>query len=206
MIDLPMNQEEPADIIGPFERHEGILTIFSKYLKTIDIETPEGPVESCSWEPSNILQQDDLAIDFGSFDSCDEGGKGSDYGLYFQSRHGGVLAQLSPTGFVRLPETIPAIWVVSPTEEREGIGFAVNGQFDLDAGRARLSGSSKVNEVKAEKIGKAFGRTLCAFFDRTIEDWEQFSNDIGIEKDLPLYAFWHSAWVLLTGDIIMKNI
>jgi hypothetical protein len=89
--------------------------------------------------------------------------------------------------------------------ERAALGFAVNGRFDLDAGRARRAGNSERNRELARQIGDDAGNALGKLFERTRTDWTAVREELGLVPDLAVHDFWHGIWVGLTAGWLERQ-
>ena len=93
-----------------------------------------------------------------------------------------------------------------PTRESSTVGFALNGSFDLDAGRARLAGSTSENLEKALKIGRAAGDAFGSLLKRSREDWASVRIALGLAADLDAQGFWESVWFGLTKGWLRRQL
>lgn len=107
---------------------------------------------------------------------------------------GSLLMALGPRRFRPLPDTISALWVTAPTSESSAVGFAVNGSFDLDAGRGRLAGSTDNNREQARRIGMEAGDSLGDLLERSKQDWDSVQSTLSLAVDVDALDFWESVW------------
>jgi len=195
LIELPLAEKRSQQIMESFSQLAGFMTIFAKQIRRIDIHGSNE--QSWEWIPEKIPLSETACLEFGELlmpvDSLQKG-----FSLYFRLAGGGILVGLGPEGFRPLPAELPAIWVVAPTKEREGLGFAINGLFDLDAGRARLAGNSAVNGQKALDLGRSFGKALMGLHRLTTEQWGVLKSRLRLEQDLSLYGFWATFWKVMS--------
>ena len=196
LIELPLTDRRPQEITQAFTQVAGVLTIFSKQIRRIDID---GDAE-CSWEwnPELIPLAHPARLELGELFLTDGFGQ-KRLSLHFRFSEGGILIGLGPQGFRALPTELPVIWVVAPTKEKDGLGFAINAPFDLDAGRARLAGNSEINKQKAYSLGRVFGKALQQLHSKIQEDWKGVKTQFRFEEDLSEHTFWESLWKVL-GD------
>ncbi|MCE5200786.1 MAG: hypothetical protein ABFD54_13095 [Armatimonadota bacterium] len=110
-----------------------------------------------------------------------------------------VMFGLKKTGFVRLPDDVPTFWVTAPTSELLSAGIAVNGNFGLDVGRARLSCNSETTSNTAAEAGDALGRALLNLFDFSNSDWDGFRSAMSLDAQCGQYDFWNSLWQLTSS-------
>ena len=79
------------------------------------------------------------------------------------------------------------------------VGFAINGDFDVDAGRGRLAGNTLNNLEKAKRIGREVGDALGALLERSREHWDSVRGALGLAADVDELDFWESIWFGLTA-------
>ena len=77
-----------------------------------------------------------------------------------------------------------------------GYGFAINGPFEVDVGRAQLAHESQENDRLQHAIGKNLGQILCSLFDAS-EDWPTFSHNLNLAGDITSYDLWFSLWTVV---------
>lgn len=208
LIELPLSEIEPVQVMESFEKLAGIMTIFSKQIRRIDIHNCQVAIDYRSqaweWVPQRIKLSDVACLEIAQL-PLPEGLDRDGLSVYFRLPSGGILIALGPEGFRALPPELPAVWVVAPTKESEGLGFAINCMFDLDAGRARLSGNSAVNKQKAHDLGRAFGKALLRLYELIQKDWEKFKNNLRLEEDLSVYALWSTLWEIMSDGVRFKG-
>jgi len=203
LIELPLSEAAPDSVMEAFQRFAGIMTIFSKQIRRIDIRFNHGnpPWE---WAPERKRLSDSALLEIAELPFSGGTHQGG-LAAYFRLSEGGILFALGPEGFKPLPQEVPAIWVVAPTKEGHGIGFAVNCLFDLDAGRARLSGSSAVNREMARDLGRSLGKALHEFYQLAREEWESVKTALRLEMDLSFYTLWSSLWRVVGRGILSRG-
>jgi len=202
ILELPLADITPQKIMGSFTRLAGIMTIFSRQIRRIDVHG--GTNYSWEWNPERIDLNGGACLEFSKLPVPGDLQQ-SELAVYFRLRGGGILFALGPNGFRILPVELPAIWVVAPTKESEGFGFAINCMFDLDVGRARLAGNSVVNKEKAHNLGKAFGQSLRKLYRLSQLQWNDLKTRFLFEKDLPVYDFWASLWKIIGEGVQIKG-
>src|SRR5262249_61308705 len=86
-------------------------------------------------------------------------------------------------------------WVREPTRESADVGFAVNANFDLDAGRARVHATEHNTKI-AQALGERLGQALVALFDASegAPGWTAFARSVAPAGEIDPYDFWHSVW------------
>ena len=192
LIELPGVHGELRDqVLERFRQLAGILCVFGRALRTITHVTASestwrwGPNEICAGAEVGQL---DLKGDWGIHTTA----------LCIRTDIGSVLMAIGPQGFRPLPDGVPALWITTPTRGSSTVGFAINGSFDLDAGRARLAGSTAKNLEKASRIGSAVGGILDSLLERSFEDWPSVRATLGLAADSDVQGFWESIWLGLT--------
>lgn len=98
---------------------------------------------------------------------------------------------------VPLPSDVPTLWVVAPTGERWDTGYALNGDFKLDPGRARVDLEAATTADAAARIGQVLGLGLCALV-RAVD--ESASTRAVLGAELP-DDFLESLWTVLSGSL-----
>ncbi|MDA3835575.1 MAG: hypothetical protein PF495_19560, partial [Spirochaetales bacterium] len=153
LIELPLRGNVSPKSLRQFSSQSGVLTVFSKRLRRIDLICPDKSQESAEWLPAEILSLPDAALERGSIICWDDKNKLQVDAIHFRSAQGGgVLVGINSQGCNALPN-MPPIWIVAPTREKGNLGFCINGNFEVDAGRARLAGESGQNKNEAQRIG-----------------------------------------------------
>ena len=194
LVDLPgVEGELRSRVLGRFRQLAGILCVFGRAIRTI---THVGVSKSSwSWEP--VGPEACPGVEVGALRLQGEWGDRTK-ALCVRTGDGNLLMALGPQGFRPLPDSVPALWVTAPTKEPLSIGFAVNGSFDLDAGRGRLAGDTDKNLARARRIGQQAGDALGALLERSREDWRSVQETLGLAADFDVLDFWESVWLGLT--------
>ncbi|OGQ97879.1 MAG: hypothetical protein A2505_03060 [Deltaproteobacteria bacterium RIFOXYD12_FULL_55_16] len=201
IIELSLDAEvEPQEVLERFSQLAGGLVIFARQLRSLEVRDDGGTTRAADWEPEVLFDRDGCRIEQAEFLS--PSGKAERLpAMHFRCGNGGLLLGFGPRGFKKLPLEIPSVWVVAPTKEDTGFGIAMNGEFDLDAGRAKLSGTSEANTQKAKTMGRILASGFSALYVEAEKDWEGFTKRARLEMDLTHYEFWHSLWDVLTDAI-----
>lgn len=213
VFELPFdNSLSPAinldEITNDFKELIHIVLMFAKAIKHCEITDEKQRRHKTSWEQIKCLTLPGIFLD--AWRPATQSFKTESAVLVFKSDQGSLLLQLGPEGVQPLPATVPTIWVTVPTQEKHGVGFALNGLFDLDVGRAQLARNSMHNRLLAEHIGEALGKQLCDLFYtlESDENWSQFQAQVkessGVELASDQYLFWFSLWQQL-GDPLYKK-
>lgn len=198
LIDLPGVSEELGDqVLGRFRELAGILCAFGRTVRTIEAV---GPTPSIwGWQPQGICS----GVEAGDLDLRGDWGPRTK-ALCLRTAGGSLLVALGPRGFRPLPDTVPTLWVTTPTGDSHRVGFAVNGNFDVDAGRERLSGGA-ANLDKARHIGKEVGDALGALLERCRDDWDSVRHALGLAANLDVLHLWESIWVDELGAVAARR-
>ncbi|WP_419163541.1 hypothetical protein [Candidatus Palauibacter sp.] len=192
LIDLPEVGAELRDrVLERFRDLAGIQCAFGRAVRSI--ECVGASEASWGWQPRSIFP----GVEVGELDLQGDGGDRTT-ALCVRTDSGTLLMALGPQGFRPLPDTVPALWVTAPTHESSAVGFAVNGSFDLDAGRGRLAGDTANNVKKAGRIGREVGDALSPLLDHSHEDWGSVRSDLRLAANLDAVDFWESVWIGLT--------
>ena len=192
LIDLPgVGRELQARVLGRFQKLAGILCVFGRAIRSI---TQVGETElSYSWVPTEVCPR----VEVGELHLQGEWGSRTKT-ICIRTDDGSLLMALRPQGFRALPDSVPALWVTAPTREATSVGFAINGSFDLDAGRGRLAGDTHKNLSRARRIGQQAGEALGVLLERSHDDWDSVRTALSLAADLDALGFWESVWVGLT--------
>ena len=200
LIDLPgVERELRARVLERFQQLAGILCVFGRAVRSVthvpasDSDSDSKSKSSWSWEPNKICPD----VEVGELHLRGDWGART-RAICVRVGDGSLLMALGPQGFRPLPDSVPALWVTAPTRESSAVGFAVNGSFDLDAGRGRLAGDTGKNLNEAGKIGRQTGGALGALLERSHEDWNSVRAALGLAADLDALGFWESVWSGLT--------
>ena len=191
LVDLPIvDGAIRTRVMERFRQLAGVLCVFGRAIRSI---RQVGEFKSsCSWEPKLVCS----GVEVGEL------GLEGDWGnrtkaVCVRANDGSLLMALGSRGFRALPDFVPALWVTAPTREATAVGFAINGGFDLDAGRGRLAGDTR-NLDKARRIGEQAGEALGVLLERSHDDWPSVRAALDLAVDLDALGFWESVWFGLT--------
>ena len=220
LIDLPGVQGKLRDqVLERFRQLAGILCVFGRAIRSITHvatwewqPTADGHFERAAnlatresnwcWRPREISQR----VEVGDLDlRGDWGDRTTAICVRTDTDNGSLLVALGPQGFRPLPDTVPALWVTAPTRETAAVGFAINGSFDLDAGRGRLAGNTASNLEKARRIGREAGEALGGLMERSRKDWGSIRAALGLAADVGALDFWESIWLGLTRGWLRRT-
>jgi hypothetical protein len=192
LIELPIEperEEHATSAVDAFYRHAPLLTVFAQRTNCIVLRVA-GREESLEWAPREVNGAPWCLV--GLLPGASSRGLPT-HALIVMARVGALLLGLDARGMVRLPAHTPGIWVTAPTTEAEGAGLALNGPFELHAGRSELaSTASAANHVTAASLGVALGEALQELATAAEADWEGVRRDLVLSDDANPYAFWES--------------
>jgi hypothetical protein len=202
LVELGKLTSSRAKILERFERLAGLLCVFGRALRLVSIVgRPAVAKQSAfSWEPEEFCP----GIEHGKLRLVGDWGTETN-AICVRTPNGDLLLALGPKGFRPLPEDVPTLWVTAPIREKAPLGFAVNGRFDLDAGRTNLAANSETNRTRARQLGAAAGAALVVLFEQTRTDWPAAREAFGLLADLPVHDFWHGIWVGLTEGWLRRS-
>lgn len=193
---------EPDRIMGRFEALLPYLLVFARRIRHCAILRNDREPLSHTWSGRQLGS---APLTQTGWVRAGRGGQAAVRLLLWGGASGSVLAECGPSGLVALPADVPTIWVTAPTQEAVDIGFALNGQFDLDVGRVRLSGNSDANRERARALGRQLGSALCELFRASAGEWESVRKDLELREHVQLYDFWESVWKLLTESLALRS-
>lgn len=197
LFDLPIEPERDEDAtvaMDAFHRHAPILAVFARRTNRIVLRI-NGREESLEWAPREVNGEPQVRI--GSLPGAASRGLPA-HALLVSAGAGALLLGLDARGIVRLPAHIPGIWVTAPTAEAEGAGFALNGPFELHAGRSELAATAlEANNATAMSLGVALGEQFVRLAAAAEADWESVRHELILSDDADPYAFWESTLEVL---------
>jgi hypothetical protein len=126
-------------------------------------------------------------------------GDGRVTALRVTTESGTLLFGIGESGIEALPNDVPCIWVTAPTREDARLGFLINASFDIDPGRARLSGSHERNLEVAKELGSQFQNILehlYSFVTKNAKNWHQVQSELYMSHDRTDYDLWGSLWTV----------
>ena len=176
-----------SDVVSArFSRLAAYLPVFAKAIREIRIS--DGP--SHSWNPEKLHVVDDWRLLEGDIRIGERTVKIFQIsGQRLSWVFGRQLNRLSP-----LPN-LPCLWITAPTLEDDDLGFALNGPFDPDPGRSRLTTSSGGNTHNNYLFCEA-ANLLYQFLL-----WCRKAPDIAQSLD-----FWTSVWELFSKPSVPSGL
>ena len=199
LIDLPGVGGKLRDrVLDRFRELAGTLCVFGRAVRSITwFAASESTLR---WQPTELC----MDVEVGDLDLRGDWGPRT-RAICVRTRSGSLLMALGPQGFRALPGAVPALWVTAPTRESSAVGFAVNGNFDLDAGRGRLAGNTANNRELATRIGVEAGDALGALLQHSRDDWRSVRTELGLAAHLEDLDFWESVWSGLTNTWLRRE-
>jgi hypothetical protein len=192
-ISLPLREGVDPAFLDPFLARVGVLVAFSKKINNVEINQPDGTSLSAIWSPT----------DLGNLSGCAVGrvqlGPGkSQLVLKLDLGEGAILIALDESGFCELPVDLPSIWVTAPISESDQLGYAINGKFEIDAGRSRLAANSNLND----ELGSALGIQLESHLELLLSlDWQALRQQLMVSDGVTEYEFWYGLWRVLLSRL-----
>lgn len=197
LIHLPIDVDIALEgICSLFEKMAKYLVVFAKQIRKLEIKEHDEH-KNYEWAPAIICKTDDGQVEYGNIGLISTDSEKSTV-LYFRFGGRGLLVGIGPQGLQALSSDIPAIWVVAPTYEDTGIGFAINGGFEVDAGRTRLSSNDDSTIEESQRMGALLGKIFLTLFDKSSNNWNQFKEQLRLGEEVQLYDFWKSFWFVFT--------
>lgn len=199
LIELtPMDGTAQRQVLERFERLAGVLCVFARAIRRIDLygsADAAGPDRRRHWAPMRL----DDGLELGTLDLASKDWGDTTKALCLRTKHGSLLCALGPKGFRPMPDDVPAVWVTAPTAESAALGFAINGPFGLDPGRARLAADNAENLERARTVGRGAGDVLASLLAASAENWPGLREGLQLAADLSAHDFWRDLWLGLTG-------
>jgi hypothetical protein len=189
-LQLRNENQDIECIMDRFERLSGILLAFARAIQHIDLDI-DGNTHTISWNGESVQGVDGASV--GTLMPFSHRGEARQRALMLRKTEGALLLGLCATGFEMLDRAVPALWVTTPMRQATGYGFAINGPFEVDVGRAQVASESIENDRLQAEMGKDFGQMLCSLYDAS-ESWTSFCQDLNLAEDTHHYDFWCSFW------------
>lgn len=197
-------QIDPNAVLKRFRSLIHIMLVFCKRIKCCDLRQPGKAGAFSVWKETAVPGLQGVYTGALAPMATTELRGTTGLVLRCESREseGALLLVMGARGFVPLPETVPTVWVTAPTREEPGLGFAINGPFDLDIGRAQLARDSGRNEDVARGMGALLGLELVNLFNAGKgQRWPGVRQALNLADDVTEYDFWASLWYLLAAKV-----
>lgn len=179
---------EPQRVLQRFKTALPLLLAFGRCLKTCWYEAPSpaNGVERFLWQEEAVAGCEAVKRA-----RCEGDAAGPPAYLVMRApRNVAVVFGLGNRGVQALPE-MPSLWVTAPTREKLKCGFAVNGPFCVDGGRADIAGN-----VERSHEGIDAARRCLAFGLREL--WELSESGVPVNV---LLAECAGSWTELFGSL-----
>ncbi len=196
LIELPgLSKSMKSNVLEKFEKVAGLLCVFSRAIRKISLI--DGSRLAWEWQFKELLGRE-VGVEVGRLMLK---GTGTRTAICFRGNTGSVVVALDANGLIPLPKGIPGLWVTAPTRESAELGYAVNGDYELDAGRGRLAGDFDANLGVSKKIGTELGDRLREIFSQSQKNWSSISKALGVSDTVSLIEFWEGVWKGLSRRI-----
>lgn len=185
--------QDLSDVFAAFTRIAPLLAIFARRIRTLTVKNGDDCVTITSHEQALTAS--------GRFTHIQVAQKAY---LYFRcplradERPASVLLPLDANGISHLPDSLPRLWITTPTTEHSDLRWAVNAPFKPDAGRQRLALNNPLNREIAEEIAHAWLQALLELFDETEKCWVAFAKQLGFHSSASFENWWRQLWSEMT--------
>ena len=187
-VHLPLRQDTPIDILEEFKKECGLLAVFSREIRNIEVRDADGS-RRATWNPRQVLGLDGVWIG----EVPDHTGEPIRL-MKLDLDEGAIALAVGVRGFRKLPEELPSLWVTAPIQEDVHLGFALNAMFAIDAGRSRLAADTTDNERLAQRLGRMLRDRLEELESAARNQWQDLAKAMRLAPDATPYAFWGSFW------------
>lgn len=199
-----VSKQDATQAVGPFLNMLPLLLIFARRVKAFRLLTSDGPDAITRLQDKALMVEGMRRL---RFESPKHSLVPTFRGVELRLRPGASLVLgLGNRGIQPLHEAwsqngasrsgVPGFWVTAPTQEEPGLGFALNGPFELDAGRQRLAGLDG-NRKLATELGRALGERLVALWVLSTTDWKALRAEMELLPIITCDAFWASVWEVI---------
>jgi hypothetical protein len=203
VIELPVREDRevsPVEAMERFCRLVPLCLVFARKVKRCRLQTTSPQVTSLQWQETAVTGCAQVFTGALDLSSVDLATNESIVVLRSPGGTGALLLRVGSHKFENLPAEVPTLWVTAPTQERSNVGFAVNGEFALDVGRAQLAKDADENGRVANRLGRDFGAALCQLFDAS-QDRAAFTHALNLAADSSDYDLWWSLWEILANQL-----
>lgn len=149
--------DDAKTCVDRFSKCSAYLSLFSKHIKSIEIEgthvCPELKEISFSVPESKFFTTE---VDSQRFLLLDYKKDEVSFKMMFKLDNGRIVALTED-------DDIPRVWSLSPLEAAKRLPFIINSSFELDTGRLNLAGNG-VNKKPIDKIAIHFSEVLIALY------------------------------------------
>jgi hypothetical protein len=190
-------KQRPKDATKRFCEMLPVLLVFSRQIKRCHVKDSERSEQiTVSWDEKRIVQCSDTYIGNLHFSFHKEKHLEKSLVLRRSGHFGSLLMALGQNGVISLPDFIPTFWNLAPMDGLN-FGIAINGEFDLDVGRAQLAQSPERHSMIVQQLGRDLGQVLKSLHASSKVDWASLRRGLRLAEDTSSYQFWNSFWILL---------
>lgn len=209
-IELPARSCQRGRIdehLARFRRLAPVLLVFSREIKHCVLCPPGGDEELLRWEETPVCGLENASLGTLPWQRGKQRQEESTpaRGLVLRTKVGdhdaAVLLGVGQRGIEPFSQGVPTFWTTNPTDGGSKLGFAVNGPWGLDVGRAQLALNSEENRRIARRIGEGIGTALRALFDAERANPGRFRDDLDLVGRPDDYGFWESVWQVLGRNV-----
>jgi hypothetical protein len=188
-----MKAEDLSKAFDSFTQIAPLLAIFSRRIRSFTIKNGEDSVTVTSHEQKltssgRVMQIQAAQKSYLAF-RCQ---------LRGDERPASVLLALDAGGVSHLPESLPCLWITTPTTEHSDFLWALNAPFKPDAGRQRLALNNPVNRQIAEDVAHAWLQSLLELFDDIEVSWDAFARKLALHSTTSFAGWWRQVWGEMT--------
>ncbi len=202
LIQLPnckVPTEQLASILRRFESSAGLLTVFSRHVRQINING-----KRFEWMGAAVNNLQGVAIgDVKLPTNKATQGKvnlRSSKVLSVTTASGQFIFALDKSGLVSLEDRkkLSSFWVLNPIDEELKLGFCINAQFSVDIGRSQLAVDNDDNIALAKLLGQELTVALEEMYQRSCQYWDEFAEELGLGEKATFTGFWRTVWNVIT--------
>lgn len=114
----------------------------------------------------------------------------------FDLPSGTILIPLAPNGVSCLPDEVPTLWVLAPTQSRAQAGLAINARFAVDIGRSEVTSQAQENHDLGDQLATELDVALMDLYEAST-NWVTFRGALHLNSDVTFETFWRGMWQLL---------
>ncbi|RTE67339.1 hypothetical protein EH243_03820 [Amphritea opalescens] len=192
-ISLPLREGVDIKFMESFMLRAGVLAAFSKKIREVDVHQPNGTSLQVRWMPEIFADCEGAAIG-----KVQLGLGATQRVMKLDLGNGALLLAIDAMGFTELSSELPNIWVTAPISESDHLGYAINGSFEIDAGRSRLAAESDINRALGLKLGDVVERKITQLL---AIDWPLLQAQLQLSESTTAYQFWYSLWKTMLGKL-----
>lgn len=201
VIELPLLDEIDSATIGQFSEFGGLLAAFAQTIRRVSLrqEGRESTSEWCGASMDGVRHASVALLRTGVGRANQVPTRVLKISGTGRGPQPAIAIAVADGAAVRLPRSIPSVWVTAPTGECWDLGFCANGPFVLDAGRAQIDIRAPENRHVVAELGRILGESLASLA-------EQFESplvrSVLFENQTPSAArFWTSLWNVMTDGL-----